>query len=714
MSDPKKVEKRPLKPSARKSKVIEAVEPVESVTLDNKAPESSGVVVVDPVETVSVKQSSPAPRKFESMIPVTVVEPAKELELLPPPIMSGCGSCGASNGGCSTTGSSSGCGTPAPTANNPIHDHHEGCGCGSEVQEDDRAGFDSDLKARMMIHAPTAKMSNGVLELTEETLVKPNGRTSQVKTFKVRADESDDIRNLQEHPELRQMLFGDLQHLNVIVTNACNLSCTYCYEQHKKDYGKWDIAKLGKAYRFLKDSSQAAQKIFQFFGGEPLIHKKLILDFIRANADELARDAQEIQFGIVTNGLLLDEDFMKEYFSYKFATMTLSLDTLDVTKDHRQLKQEDIDHLLKMITLIPAYHRSEKQVVIRCTISQETAPDFPEFADVLAAHGVNNIIVHPLTMSNYQGQMQWPAEIWNQLQRDMFDAGDRNPELEIRFSEGVGVKGATNCLVGSGMIAMDASGDYAGCYFFTNIKEAAHPYILGNIFDENVYLNRYRTFQKKYADMLERPECKACDLKGFCYQCPAGNLDTGSKEIFRPDGMCKRIVRMYLDVQDRLTKKQFVKKAQDIRLAITEEGRQIVMNRTMFHLVCKTLTGYLPKHEVVQMLEANNAMPHYKQMAAAVSQLTDLYSFCGCEGAIDTDYKGAQIAHAMSKLQPVEMHQAYRDMLAAHGLPLDQASAFRATDPETEVWLAAMMHLVVLNKTNHVEVRNAQVNYAVL
>ncbi|TPG60123.1 radical SAM/SPASM domain-containing protein [Ewingella americana] len=671
------------------------------------------------VDSVIMAKPDSAVRKFEPMIAVTQIE-TKELDFVAQPIMSGCGSCGSSadNGGGCGTSTGGGC---ASSSHTPTLDHHhgDGCDCGSsEISIEDskaaKAGFDSELKARMMVHAPTAKMSNGVLELSEETLVKPNGRTSQVKTFKVATSAEDDVRSLNDQPELRKALFGDLQHMNVIVTNACNLSCTYCYEQHKKDYGKWDLNKLNKAYAFLKNNSQAAQKIFQFFGGEPLIHKKLIMDFVRHNAPELEKDAQEIQFGMVTNGLLLDKEFMEEYFTHKFATMTISLDTIDVTKDHRQLKQEDIDHILSMVELIPEYHRNEKQVVIRCTISQETAPDFPRFADVLASHGVNNIIVHPLTMSNYQGQMQWPEDMWNQLQRDMFDAGDRHPEMEIRFSEGVGVKGATNCLVGSGMIAMDASGDYAGCYFFTNIKEAAHPYILGNIFDEKVYLNRYRTFQKKYADMLERPECKACDLKGFCYQCPAGNLDTGSKEIFRPDGMCKKIVKMYLDVQDRLTKKQFIKKAKAIKEAILEENRLTVMNRSMFHLVCKTLTGYLPKHEVVQMIEANNAMPHYKVQAAAFSHLKDDYAFCGCAGTIDTDYKGAEIIHKMKGLAPIEVHQAYRDVLDAHGLPLDQAMGFKATDSETEIWLVAMMHLVVLNKTNHVEVRNSQVNHAIL
>jgi radical SAM protein with 4Fe4S-binding SPASM domain len=118
-------------------------------------------------------------------------------------------------------------------------------------------------------------------------------------------------------------------------------------------------------------------------------------------------------------------------------------------------------------------------------------------------------------------------------------------------------------MVGSDMIAIDASGDFSGCYFFTNMKtDGTGHTILGNIFKDKVYTDRYATFQKMYNEMFETEEqCKTCDYRQACYQCPAGNSDTGSK-LFRPDDMCQKIVKLYIDLQDDVNKKTFMREYQ--------------------------------------------------------------------------------------------------------------------------------------------------------
>ena len=135
-------------------------------------------------------------------------------------------------------------------------------------------------------------------------------------------------------------------------------------------------------------------------------------------------------------------------------------------------------------------------------------------------------------------------------------------DLNISFSEGVGKKGENNCMVGSDMIAIDGSGDFSGCYFFTNQKgSGTGKMILGNVFNDEIYVERYIHFQREFAKMFEEEEqCKTCDYKSRCYQCPAGNLDATEKKMFRPDDMCQKVVKLYLDLQDDILKKQYRKK----------------------------------------------------------------------------------------------------------------------------------------------------------
>ena len=78
--------------------------------------------------------------------------------------------------------------------------------------------------------------------------------------------------------QVKHVAFSELKVMNMILTNACNLSCSYCFEQHRKDYGRFDLTSLKKGYDFLVNCNNLDNKRFQFFGGEPLAQKKLILD----------------------------------------------------------------------------------------------------------------------------------------------------------------------------------------------------------------------------------------------------------------------------------------------------------------------------------------------------------------------------------------------------------------------------------------------------
>jgi len=150
------------------------------------------------------------------------------------------------------------------------------------------------------------------------------------------------------------------------------------------------------------------------------------------------------------------------------------------------------------------------------------------------------------------------------------------------------------------MIAIDASGDFSGCYFFTNQKaNSTSETILGNLFHRNIYIDRYKTFQKAYSEMFEMEEqCQSCDYKNACYQCPAGNLDTGTR-MFRPDDMCQKIVKLYIDLQEDISKKQFKKKYESICSALNKEGENITFVKGLSYLMFYFHFNYHPKLEAV-------------------------------------------------------------------------------------------------------------------
>jgi uncharacterized protein len=404
-------------------------------------------------------------------------------------------------------------------------------------------------------HQATVGVSpDGSLQFRTEDIITPNGLTKQNTLISILPSKEERVVSFSEYPHL----FQDIGHMNVILTNACNLSCTYCYEQHKKDYGRFTEESLLKAYDWLLNNSKAKNKRFQFFGGEPLIHKDLIVNFLENNKEYLSRTyfdkGQAIS--MITNGILLTKDFCKAYFEYDFTYLMISLDTLQVELDHRELKQEQIDQIIETVSGLPRH--AKDRIFFRCTLAQEHSPYFKEYMERLYSVGIRNIIVHPLVHDSSVGYISWDSDRWNTLHTDIVSLIDKYADFEISFSEGVGQKVENNCLVGSDMIAIDGSGDFTGCYFFTNMKEseAVKPTVLGNVFEDRVHIDRYTVFQELYNKMhTEEEQCKTCDYRNYCYQCPAGNVSTGSP-LFRPDDMCQKIVKLYLDLQDDISKKK--------------------------------------------------------------------------------------------------------------------------------------------------------------
>lgn len=441
-------------------------------------------------------------------------------------------------------------------------------------------------KKRITDHTASVKETdNGELEFLEQDILTVDGNIKTNRLVSVVPAPTEEIVPFSKVPNL----FRDLSHMNLILTNACNLSCSYCYEQHKKDFGRFTNESLKSAYDWLHNVPNDNNKTFQFFGGEPLIHKKIIMDFLKEHDAELSANYDlETRAGtcvsICSNGLLLDKEFIEYYFKKSYTYMLISLDTLDPELDHREITTEQLEKILGYVDNILEVLKEDnaKRLIIRCTLSQETTPALTNFIDTLYAKGIRNIIVHPLVLDSRVGFIKWKDEVWDSMRTQIFSALDTHKDLFVKFSEGVGMKEDNNCMVGSDMIAIDASGDFSGCYFFTNQKASAtSETILGNIYKDRVYIDRYKKFQAVYQEMFDKEEqCRTCDYQNACYQCPAGNIDTGPR-LFRPDDMCQKIVKLYLDFQKDVAKKMAMRQVERL------------VERLEFYTIDEVLSPYI-------------------------------------------------------------------------------------------------------------------------
>jgi uncharacterized protein len=476
-------------------------------------------------------------------------------------------------------------------------------------------------KKRFEDHKATVSTSeDGTLRFESSNIITPKGLEKTNRLISIIPKPEEQVVSLTD----AGYLFAELKQMNIILTNACNLSCSYCYEQHNKDFGRFTNDSLYKAYKFLIDANKRQKKVFQFFGGEPLIHKDIILNFLKEHEQELddnAKGDSNTIIGMVTNGLLFSKELIDEYLSYDFTYILISLDTDRSSVDHREIGQEGIDKILDFISYMPAEVKEQQRITIRCTLARENAPYFKEFVDNLYGRGIRRLVVHPLVLDSSKGFIRWKDNEWSQLHQDILYVIDKYQDLQIHFSEGVGEKEGENCMIGADMIAIDASGDFSGCYFFTNQKAGSTAdTILGNVFQNTIYLDRYKKFQIEYSKMFEEEEqCKTCDYKNACYQCPAGNLDTGSK-MFRPDDMCQKIVKLYIDLQEDIARKHFKKKFESICSAVAQDGENSAYLRGIAYLFFYHYFNYHPKPELVHK-EISNVK--YQQILYVWKQFID-------------------------------------------------------------------------------------------
>ena len=128
------------------------------------------------------------------------------------------------------------------------------------------------------------------------------------------------------------------------MTNACNLRCLYCYQDHK---GKEQfeiqkvLASVSQAFR----EHQGESVVVHFFGGEPLLEFELIKLLTHAIEQEWKSQGglvSNLSFGIVTNGTLVNDEKIEWLRKHPNVKIFLSLDGNKQIQDKNRSNSYDL------------------------------------------------------------------------------------------------------------------------------------------------------------------------------------------------------------------------------------------------------------------------------------------------------------------------------------------------------------------------------------
>lgn len=185
-----------------------------------------------------------------------------------------------------------------------------------------------------------------------------------------------------------------LLNITLLTTYACNLACTYCYEEGVGSKASLDRDMAKGVIEWIKnklDRVRPRELRINFFGGEPLINKRAIKDISRELKAYTGKKDIDLSIWIITNGILLDKELIRDLAPLGLKRIKV---TLDGTREQHDSKRRfkngmgsfDIimDNLKEIAGLVP--------ISIGGNYDDETKGSIPTLLDLLVESGLKENI----------------------------------------------------------------------------------------------------------------------------------------------------------------------------------------------------------------------------------------------------------------------------------------------------------------------------------
>ncbi len=313
------------------------------------------------------------------------------------------------------------------------------------------------------------------------------------------------------------------RNISLIVTQTCNLNCSYCYENYKsKETMSFDRA-FSIVEKHLSDTSTDFDECsIEVFGGEPFLNFTLIKQLCEVVWEK--NWAKPYIFHTTTNGTLVHDEIQDWLLanSQRFF-VSLSLDgTPDMQNTNRSNSFEKID--------LPFFQTLTPKPPIKMTVSNETLP--------LLAEGV--IFIHSLGFTTINNNLAYSIDWKNSRNVDMLTRELKklityylaHPEttpctfLNMKIEHQT-YKEKKWCGTGISMAAYDTDGMDYPCQMFL-------PLSIGH---EKAELSRHMDFSvtKNFID----DKCVDCLLHPICPTCYGSNYHERNNVAARNDQICQ-------------------------------------------------------------------------------------------------------------------------------------------------------------------------------
>jgi len=353
---------------------------------------------------------------------------------------------------------------------------------------------------------------------------------------------------------------GDLMHLTLHLTNACNMRCDYCYAPPPDCGETMSFETARKALELGAKLNGGASCGIVLFGGEPLLAEGLIHEIVDCAAQMQRDGGARFHFKITTNGTLLTPGFVE--FSARAGIMTaISFDGVREAHDrHRKFAGgapsfDVVDRSLRLLVEARPY------TSVMTVLNPDTAGLLVESMDYLMELGCRYMIVS----MNYAAD--WTEESFAVLRRQFEELGERYVRwtkegrkfyfspFEVKMSSHINCHNykKERCELSARQISIGPDGSLYPCVQFAKAGRESF-WRIGSV---ESGIDEARRERVRAMSERGKPSCEGCAVEARCNNsCGCLNWQTtGSVEEVSPV-LC-RYEQMLMPIADRAAERLY-------------------------------------------------------------------------------------------------------------------------------------------------------------
>jgi len=303
--------------------------------------------------------------------------------------------------------------------------------------------------------------------------------------------------------------------MTLILTNTCNLACTYCYatewENSVDRNMEFETAMQG-VERMIRETIQKKISII-FTGGEPLLKYELIKDIVKKTKELCSEANKSAMFSFITNGLLLDEEKIT-FFKANDIRYTISIDGFGEEANANRVLKNGGSSYSMILDAIKVSVKNDVKFQVRITVTKKNLNVYTSVKE-LRKLGVDNFKILPLISVDENDDVltSEDIEIFKSSLDKVFEDYKASPNsfkiIPFESFKNIGNQPTSLidgfiCKAGATSAVMTPEGDYYSCAELLDRSK----FKMGNVNDEQL--------NKVYQHRMFSEKCKGCEINKKC------------------------------------------------------------------------------------------------------------------------------------------------------------------------------------------------------